>query len=269
MEKVFRMSKVQSLIKKAAVFEKLAKLGSRKEFLQSLAQMDPAAQQAAFMAAKKHADEAMEYAKKHTDLSSEVQAAFSALPMSSPNDAVALKDAASKFADFARKLYAQGKQESDNAKMVTANQVMYAANGIHSEVAKMKAAWPEPPEVKDAPTDVATDTKPTDKPTAKPAATSRLQTVKGQINYMNTLANGLAGKTGPAKTQALKQINGLVSALQAALKNTNWGEIKDYIIGRKLVTDALRSLYNDKLEYADLEFVPALDYGRGVPEAAY
>src|SRR5579885_2559137 len=32
------MSKVQSLIKKATVFEKLAKHGSRKEFLQSLAQ---------------------------------------------------------------------------------------------------------------------------------------------------------------------------------------------------------------------------------------
>jgi hypothetical protein len=164
--------------------------------------------------------------------------------------------------------------------MVDANFIGYAANNIRTQIDLIKGAWPEPPALEDEPE--GSDLAPGGRaegytPDAinfppqeiAPAKLSRLQSVKNKINLMNNLTNGLQNKPAPVKAQALKQINNVVLALQAALKNNNWGAIKDYIIGRKLITDSLQSLYNDKLEYDDLASVPALDYGKGVPEAAY
>lgn len=270
------MSKTQSLVKKAAVFEKLAKYGSRKDFLQSLADMNPAAQQAAFNKAKQIFDEAIARAQKYnTNLDPETQAAFSALPITNPDDANDLFEAANKLGDFSKKLYLLGKKENNRDKMVAANLIGYAANNIRTQIDLMKGAWPVPPGAESEEVE-SSELAPggTADPTAynMPAqeiTPSRLQLVKRQINLINTLANGLQNKPAPAKAQALKQINNAVLALQSALKNRNWGAIKDYIVGRKLITDSLQSLYNDKLEYNDLASVPALDYGRGVPEAAY
>jgi hypothetical protein len=271
------MSKTQSLVKKAAVFEKLAKYGSRKDFLHSLAD-SVSDQQAAFQKAKELFNKALSNAKKYSnDTNPEVRSAFSALPVTSPKDAVELSAAADKFSLFSQKLYEQGKKENNNQKMIAANTIGYAARDINSQVDVMKGAWPEPPAMEDEPED--SDFAPGGRAEGyEPAAInfpaqevtlSRLQSVKNKINLMNNLANGLQSKPAPAKSQALKQINNLVVSLQASLKNNNWGAIKDYIIGRKLITDSLQSLYNDKLEYDDLALVPALDYGKGVPEAAY
>lgn len=271
------MSKAQSLVKKAVVFEKLAKYGSRKDFLHSLAD-SVSDQQAAFQKAKDLFNKAQGYAKKYSNnLSPETQSAFAALPTSIPNNANALLDAANKLSLFSKKLYEQGKKENDKQKMITANNIGYAAKEINSQVDVMQGAWPEPPGGEDEPED--SDLAPGGRAegyapnainfTPQEINLSRLQSVKNKINLMNNLANGLQGKPAPAKVQALKQINNIVVALQAALKNNNWGAIKDYIIGRKLITDSLQSLYNDKLEYDDLASVPALDYGKGVPAAAY
>lgn len=268
------MSKAQSLVKKAAVFEKLAKYGSRKDFLHSLAD-SIGDQQAAFQKAKELFNKALSNAKKYSnEPNPEIRSAFSALPVANPKDAPELSDAASKFSLFSKKLYEQGKKENNNQKMIAANIIGYAARDMNSQVDVMKGAWPEPPNVEpeledsDLAPGGSTDATAYNMPTQE-ITLSRLQSVKNKINLMNNLANGLQNKPAPAKAQALKQINNLVVALQAALKNSNWGAIKDYIIGRKLITDSLQSLYNDKLEYDDLALVPALDYGKGVPEAAY
>lgn len=271
------MSKTQLLVKKATVFEKLAKYGSRKDFLHSLAD-SVSDQQAAFQKAKELFNNAANYAKKYSNnLKPEAQAAYAALPTSIPNNEDELLDAANKFSLFSKKLYEQGKQENDKQKMITANNIGYAAREINSQVDVMRGAWPEPPNVGADPenSDLApggsADSSAYNFPPQEitPAPLSRLQSVKKQINLMNNLTNGLQNKPAPAKAQALKQINKVVLALQTALKNNNWGAIKDYIIGRKLITDSLQALYNDKLEYDDLALVPALDYGKGVPEAAY
>ncbi len=269
------MSKAKSLVKKAAVFEKLAKYGSRKDFLHSLADMDLAAQQAALNKAKQFVDEAMRNAQKYsTNLDPETQAAYAALPTSNSNDEIELLDAADKFGLFSKKLYLLGKKENNRDKMVAANLIGYAANNIRTQVDSMKGAWPEPPNVGADPEDQDLDPSESEDPNVinmppQEVTLSRLQSVKNQINLMNNLANSLQGKAAPAKVQALKQINNIVLSLQASLKNNNWGAIKDYILGRKLITDSLRGLYNDKLEYDDLASVPALDYGKGVPEATY
>ena len=271
------MSKTQSLVKKAAVFEKLAKYGSRKDFLHSLAD-SVADQQAAFQKAKELFNKALSNAKKYSnETSPEVRSAFSALPVTNPKDAVELSAAADKFSLFSQKLYEQGKKENNNQKMIAANVIGYAARDINSQVDVMRGSWPEPPTLEYEPED--SDLAPGGDAEgfapnsinfpAQEVTLSRLQSVKNKINLMNNLSNGLQNKPAPAKAQALKQINNLVVALQASLKNNNWGAIKDYIIGRKLITDSLQSLYNDKLEYDDLASVPALDYGKGVPEAAY
>lgn len=255
------MSKVTSLIKKTTVFEKLAVYGKRTDFLKSIAQMDPVAQQEAFAKAKEYAEQGLIAANKFSDLDDATRAAFSALPPNGFKDSVELTAAITKLVAFAQELYRQGKEENSRDKMMTANQVMSAANGIHREVAKMKAAWPDLPNVDEA--------QAGNKPTKTTTTKSRLQTVKEQINYMNALANNLSNKTGPSRAQVLKSIDSLVASLQVSVKNNNWGEIKDYIVGRKLISDALRTLYNDKLSYDDLKLVPALNFGKGVPEAAY
>lgn len=271
------MSKAQSLVKKAAVFEKLAKYGSRKDFLHSLAD-SVSDQLSAFQKAKDLFNKALANAKKYSnDLSPEIKSALATLPTSNPKDANELSNAANKFSLFSKKLYELGKKENNRDKMVAANVIGYAARDINSQVDVMKGAWIEPPISEDEPED--SDFAPGGRAEGyEPASInfpaqeinlSRLQTVKNKINLMNNLSNGLQNKPAPAKAQALKQINNIVVALQAALKNNNWGAIKDYIIGRKLITDSLQSLYNDKLEYDDLASVPALDYGKGVPEAAY
>lgn len=271
------MSKAQSLVKKAAVFEKLAKYGSRKDFLHSLAD-SVSDQQTAFQKAKDLFNKALTNAKKYSnDPSPEIKSTLATLPTSNPKDANELSDAANKFSLFSKKLYELGKKENNRDKMVAANVIGYAARDINSQVDVMKGAWIEPPISEDEPED--SDLAPGGRAEGyEPASInfpaqeinlSRLQTVKNKINLMNNLSNGLQSKPAPAKAQALKQINNIVVSLQAALKNNNWGAIKDYIIGRKLITDSLQSLYNDKLEYDDLASVPALDYGKGVPEAAY
>lgn len=271
------MSKAESLVKKAAVFEKLAKYGSRTGFLHSLAD-SVGDQQAAFQKAKDLFNKAQNYAKTYSNhLGPEAQAAFAALPTSIPNNANELLDAANKFSLFSKKLYEQGKKENDKQKMITANNIGYTAREINSQVDVMNGAWPTPPneEVETEESDLApggvADPSAINFPPQEitPTKVSVLQSVKKHINLINNLSNGLQSKPAPAKIQALKQINKSVVVLQAALKNNNWGAIKDYIIGRKLITDSLQSLYNDKLEYDDLASVPALDYGKGVPEAAY
>jgi hypothetical protein len=270
------MSKAQSLVKKAAVFEKLARYGSRKDFLHSLAEMDLAAQQEAFNKAKKSFNDAMNNVRKYsTNLDSETQSAFSAIPTSVPNNADDLLDAADKLGLFGKKLYLLGKKENNRDKMVAANAIWYASSEMRTQIDLMRGAWPVPPggEEEEADLSPGGNADPSAYNFAPQEITraplSVLQSVKTQVNLINNLANGLKGKAAPAKAQSLKQINNAVLALQKALKNRNWGAIKDYIIGRKLITDSLQSLYNDKLEYDDLALVPALDYGRGVPEAAY
>ena len=271
------MSKAQSLVKKAAVFEKLAKYGSRKDFFHSLADA-VSDQQTAFQKAKSLFNKALASAKNYSnDINPEIKSAFTTLPTFSPKNENELLDAANKFSLFSKKLYEQGKKENNNQKMIAANVIGYAARDINSQVDVMRGAWPEPSFREDEPED--SDFAPGGRAEgytpnainfpAQEVTLSRLQSVKNKINLMNNLANGLQNKPAPAKAQALKQINNVVLALQAALKNNNWGAIKDYIIGRKLITDSLQSLYNDKLEYDDLASVPALDYGKGVPEAAY
>lgn len=92
----------------------------------------------------------------------------------------------------------------------------------------------------------------------KPAVLSRLQEVTNQIGVINSLSNELKNRPPSSKIQNLKKINHIVTALQAALKNDhNWDNVKDYVVGRKLIIDSLRSLY-DKLEYDNLKLVPSL-----------
>lgn len=97
------MSKAQSLVKKAAVFEKLAKYGSRKDFLHSLAD-SVGDQQVAFQKAKELFNKALSNAKKYSnETNPEVRSAFSALPVANPKDAVELSAAANKFSLFSQK----------------------------------------------------------------------------------------------------------------------------------------------------------------------
>lgn len=104
---------------------------------------------------------------------------------------------------------------------------------------------------------------------ANPTTNSTLSNVKSQINFMSALTSSLQSKQPQEKHQALSQINSMVSSLLTTFKNQNsWGNIKDYILGRKIVVDALKSTYS-QLKYEDLQSIPALDFGKAIPENVY
>lgn len=240
------MKKIDALVKKVEFFEKLAVYGDRESFLKAIAQDQENEQAKAII-------KQMESLIKGAGVTDEsILAPFGNATLFHNIDINAINSAVSKA--------------MSSSQMTTIENADKVTQLIRLQQ-QLRIAYKAPGQT-EAPSDAAGGTSPGEaKPAAKPAL---LQTSKQQIAYMNRLADMAKGQTGPAKANSLKQVNNLVRALQAALKNTGgWGPIKDYIVGRKLITDALQDLYNNKLEYDDLASVPALDFGRGVPEAAY
>lgn len=237
-----------TLFKKVEVFEKLANYGSRRGFLKALAQDSVELFQ-------KYYDNALAYLNQaKAELPEDQKSLFK-----NPENIEELENQVQKLLDIAK--------QTNN-------------NPMQSWMLNAKSAIASAKQYFNGPKSVNHDSNSPESSSLEPISNTGSQTmgnenpelfqkVKEQISYMKALSERLQKESGVIRKGTLKQINDSVSVLLNALKNRNWGPIKNYIIGRKLIIDSLTEMYNDKLSYDDLAGLPALDYGRGIPESEY
>jgi hypothetical protein len=241
----------KKLTTKIELFEKLA-TANKEMVLKRVGQLNFDEQQSAFNEARNLIDNAMAVANKHSDLNPASKITFDALPLTNPTNILDFENAGKKYAEFARKLYEQGKSEQNNDKMISANQIMHTVNNLYKQISRMKAAWnpslPSPaepiPQIQNTPT----------------KKTSKLNTVKDQLTYLTSLSNMLVNKIGESRKSVLIKIKNLVSALQKSLIQSNWSSSSDYNVAKSLIVKALNKLYSEDLLDDDLKYVPKVTW---------
>jgi hypothetical protein len=275
------MSKNESLLKQAEIFEKLARYGSRKEFLASLAQN-------LSNGAVSFPDENIANAIKSAggSIKGLAQLLGQSGSASTPEGGV-LEKIGNMLDNYVVPSYVNDKGELDSK-----------ASPVRSLLANAMATCFQvrdgqfPQEAKEAAQQIISEVKmaidrintfyrnnglqvedfsaPT--PAAGPASTAP-QAAKTQVNPTDAaknLAKALEASvdkltTGPERTAQLQRIENTVKTLQNYFRTSQKsGGLQGYFARMEIVS-ALQKLYS-ALEYADLDVVKSLNAGRGVPE---
>lgn len=279
------MSDINSLLKQADLFHKLALYGNRKSFLKATAQnltqgtltfpdetvdialgsaAGSAGNLATMLAKRPESSQLQVDAKKiSAALSNSRSASFVSSKQELDAKTAPIKTALTQLGNLAttvngiadmdpetKQMAQQAKGEADRALNVIDN--FYQKHGVHSNE--------ESPSLVGGPAPVSN----------KPAEPKK--EVQSQAEMAKNLAKSILNKvskltTGAKRVEQLRDLDNNIKMLKSVwtiLSNKKTKDLQDYFT-RMEISEAIKQVYNS-LNYNDLETVKSLDFGRGIPE---